>query len=542
MYCPTIPPPIYGFFTEGLPPLLYYSHILTFLVAFTVAILLFFRSRGRGGYILGTLLLTFCSWVVINLTLWTSRDSDLIIFLWSFDGLLSILLAVLSTHFFVVFASGAPMRTKYLLINYCPLIPALIITPTQLNLSGFDLMLCGSGGFESAAFTTYYASVGLLASISIVLLAAYYLRHGEASRRMQIFYISLGLFCFLATFFIVSFLVSYLNTFGILNDYSMEQHGLFGMLFFVLMLVSLITNHDSFNTKIFASEALVTTLWILVGSLLLVVKSDASRIVTVATLILSIIFGVSLVRSVRREVEARKQLAEANEGQERFIHFLSHEVKGFLTVSRNGFAAISQGDLGPVSEEVAAVSRSALERMNEGVSTVENILRSANLRNGKVTFAFAPFDLAGALRAQVEAVRPLAEQKSLDLTLEIPEGEYICVGDRQNISDHVLRNLVENAIYYTEQGSVRVSLARTDDRYLIRVIDTGIGISAEDKVRLFTQGGRGADSLRHNVHSTGHGLFIAKSIVEAHNGTIRATSEGAGKGTTFEVELPVRRR
>ncbi|MDE1919073.1 MAG: HAMP domain-containing histidine kinase [Patescibacteria group bacterium] len=69
--------------------------------------------------------------------------------------------------------------------------------------------------------------------------------------------------------------------------------------------------------------------------------------------------------------------------------------------------------------------------------------------------------------------------------------------------------------------------------------DTGIGITEEDKKRLFTEGGHGKDSQKVNVHSTGYGLFIAKNIVEAHGGTIRAESEGAGKGSTFIVELPI---
>ena len=70
--------------------------------------------------------------------------------------------------------------------------------------------------------------------------------------------------------------------------------------------------------------------------------------------------------------------------------------------------------------------------------------------------------------------------------------------------------------------------------------DTGIGITEEDKTRLFTEGGHGKDSQTINAHSTGYGLYIAKQITLAHGGTIRAESEGEGKGTTFFVELPVK--
>ena len=78
---------------------------------------------------------------------------------------------------------------------------------------------------------------------------------------------------------------------------------------------------------------------------------------------------------------------------------------------------------------------------------------------------------------------------------------------------------------------------KTDSGILFSVKDTGVGLAKEDKERLFTEGGKGKNSQKINVDSTGFGLFIAKSIVEAHNGRIWAESEGEGKGSEFRVEL-----
>ena len=116
---------------------------------------------------------------------------------------------------------------------------------------------------------------------------------------------------------------------------------------------------------------------------------------------------------------------------------------------------------------------------------------------------------------------------------------YAVTGDKEKLGDNVLRNLIDNAINYTPQGSVEVSLTKRDGKAIVAVKDTGVGISDEDKAHLFTEGGKGKDSNKINVHSTGYGLFIAKGIVEAHKGTIRAESEGPGNGSTFVVELPV---
>ena len=73
----------------------------------------------------------------------------------------------------------------------------------------------------------------------------------------------------------------------------------------------------------------------------------------------------------------------------------------------------------------------------------------------------------------------------------------------------------------------------------LSVKDTGLGITAEDMEHLFTEGGRGKDSVKVNVDSTGYGLFTVKMIVEAHKGRVWAESEGAGKGSQFYVELPL---
>ena len=107
------------------------------------------------------------------------------------------------------------------------------------------------------------------------------------------------------------------------------------------------------------------------------------------------------------------------------------------------------------------------------------------------------------------------------------------------ISEHVIRSLIDNSIRDTPHGAITVSLAPRGKMMRFSVKDTGVGITTDDMKRLFTEGGHGKDSIKVNVDSTGYGLFIAKQVVEAHDGKIWAESEGAGKGSEFIVELPV---
>ena len=98
---------------------------------------------------------------------------------------------------------------------------------------------------------------------------------------------------------------------------------------------------------------------------------------------------------------------------------------------------------------------------------------------------------------------------------------------------------MENSIKYTREGSIKISLSKKENGRIFFVIkDTGVGITPEDKKNLFMEGGRGKDSVKINVDSTGYGLYSVKLIVEAHKGKVWAESEGLNQGSSFFVELP----
>jgi signal transduction histidine kinase len=235
-----------------------------------------------------------------------------------------------------------------------------------------------------------------------------------------------------------------------------------------------------------------------------------------------------------------QELRDTNERQEGLIRFISHEVKGFLTKDMGAFAALDEGDFGELPAELKPFVERALAQTRDGVGSVMDILKASNLKKGTTSYQMGPFDLDALAKDVVEKSQVLAAAKNLALTYTSdPAGApYTMNGDQKEIGDHVLRNLVENSINYTPTGSIAVSLKKENGKFVFAVKDTGIGITDEDKARLFTEGGHGKDSQKVNVHSTGYGLFIAKNIVLAHNGTIRAESEGAGKGSTFIAELP----
>jgi len=303
--------------------------------------------------------------------------------------------------------------------------------------------------------------------------------------------------------------------------------------------------HHLFNIKVFSTAVLVFLLS--AASFGEIVVSNTLSLVLLRTsiFVFVLVFGISLIRSVIREVEQREkiqklatELQATNERQETLIHFIGHEVKGFLTKAEGTFAALSEGDFGQLPEELRPLVEHALIETRQGSASVAAILKAANLKKGTVTYTKEPFDLKQLTAEAVEKAKLVAEKKGLVLTFTADDASYQMTGDKVQIRDHVLRNLIDNAVNYTPTGSIAVTLKKENDKLVCTIKDSGIGIDDEDKKRLFTEGGHGQDSIRVNVHSTGYGLYIAKQIIEAHGGTVRAESEGQGKGSTFIVEFP----
>jgi signal transduction histidine kinase len=147
-----------------------------------------------------------------------------------------------------------------------------------------------------------------------------------------------------------------------------------------------------------------------------------------------------------------------------------------------------------------------------------------------------PTDLAAIIRDSVAAAEPDAVRAGVDLAAEVPP-ELTVTGDPQRLGQ-VVDHLVSNALKYTESGGLaQVSAAADDERVVIRVRDTGIGIRPEDQAHLFTRFFRTRDATHRAIRGIGLGLSITKAIVESHGGQIELESE-PGRGSEFRVVLP----
>ncbi len=319
--------------------------------------------------------------------------------------------------------------------------------------------------------------------------------------------------------------------------------------FYPLIIAYAMLKYSLFNVKIVATEFLTGTLWIILLFRTVLAQNIEDQIISGIVLILTMIFGVLLIKTVYREVKQREKIESLAKQLDSLVHLVSHEVKGALGKNRDAFAAILEGDLGEATEPMKKIVAVADDSTKHTVEMVMDILNSSNAKNGTLAMYKKPFDMKVATEEVVASLMSEAQKKGLALNIEIPGGvNYTIDGDREKIVQHVIRNLVDNSIRYTPSGSVTVillggikdpkNLKAAKSVVLLSIKDTGVGITPEDMSHLFTEGGRGKESVKVNVHSTGYGLFFAKNIVDAHGGKVWAESQGAGKGSQFYVEFP----
>jgi PAS domain S-box-containing protein len=245
---------------------------------------------------------------------------------------------------------------------------------------------------------------------------------------------------------------------------------------------------------------------------------------------------VAVQQDITEERRARQAAAELERAKSEFLSSISHELRTPLT-SILGYAALLREDIEEIPEagaHIDVIERNARRQLR----LVEDLLSIARIQAGEFEVHRCPVDLAEVVRLGVEAMRPAAKEAGLRLESDcVPPARVLGDADRL---DQVLANLLSNAIKFTPRGGrIEVRLGTTPEEAALTVTDTGPGIQPQERARLFERLFRGDDVKRLHVSGAGLGLAIARSIVEAHDGTIEARTDSAGGGATFELTLPL---
>ncbi|MCA9953579.1 MAG: HAMP domain-containing protein [Anaerolineales bacterium] len=227
-------------------------------------------------------------------------------------------------------------------------------------------------------------------------------------------------------------------------------------------------------------------------------------------------------------------LASANALRRQMTADIAHDLRTPLSLILGHAEALSDGVLPPTSETFDVIHDEA-RRLNR---LVEDLRLLSLAEAGELSLAVRPAQPQSLLERAAVAHTPAAQQKHIELGLDIPTNLPDVLVDPDRLAQ-VLDNLVGNALRYTpENGRIQLSAQEVGTAVQLRVQDSGPGMDANDLTHVFDRFYRGDKSRQRHEGGSGLGLAIAKSIVEGHNGRIWAESE-PGQGATFIIELPL---
>lgn len=241
-----------------------------------------------------------------------------------------------------------------------------------------------------------------------------------------------------------------------------------------------------------------------------------------------------LVEQEREALLHREQ--EANRIKDEFLATVSHELRTPLNAIV-GWAQVLSTSTTPDPVIIAKAAASLHRNAQTQARVIDDLIDISRIVTGKLRVTPEPVDLRQVVEASVEAIRPMAAHGGVTLKVTLPEETCVISGDRARLQQ-VVWNLLSNAVKFAQNGHVTVSVTQHDNFLDLIVSDDGQGIPVEFLPHVFDRFRQADSSVTRQHGGLGIGLAVVKELVDLHGGTLRAHSEGRGKGATFTVRFP----
>lgn len=311
------------------------------------------------------------------------------------------------------------------------------------------------------------------------------------------------------------------------------------------------------SIRLFIAEVFVLTMVVLLFANIFITEAVFTELAKVFIFLVFTVFGLLFLGQVSKSERQRKELitlnkklrnatdrlAEANfklkglnEQKTQFISFASHQIKNPLSSILGYASLIEEGSLGKVNKKVYDAVQTIVGSSKHLVRTVEDFLDVSRAELGQLSLVKHDTPLIDLVSSIVSLLSVDAQKKDISLTVNAPNEPLVVLADQEKLRN-ALYNIIENAVKYTNKGSVTITLEHDNDMATITIEDTGIGMTQEDIAHAFDRFYRAHNS--RGTKGSGLGLYLAKDIIERHTGSVTATSKGPDTGTTFTVTLPI---
>ena len=246
------------------------------------------------------------------------------------------------------------------------------------------------------------------------------------------------------------------------------------------------------------------------------------------------------LRARRRQYQTRdllNQLKSSVRQRDEFLAMLGHELRNPLFTIRTAIELLNRGDS---LQPETAHTHTIIERQTQHLShLIDDLLDVARITQGKISLKLCPLDLNEVAKNCIQAMEVGGATQSHSVSTHFSSQPLMIEGDAVRL-EQIFNNLLTNAFKYTPAGGrVELSVTHEDNEAIVRVSDTGMGIDPELQPHIFDLFTQAKRSLDRSQGGLGIGLTVTHSLVQMHDGRLSVQSEGLGKGSTFEVRLPL---
>lgn len=344
------------------------------------------------------------------------------------------------------------------------------------------------------------------------------------TEQARITYILIGTF--------IGFIGGYTNYFLFFNI-PVPPFGNIGTSIYMALVAYAILRHQLFNMKVIATELLIFSLWLFLFVRMLLENTLNAQLGDLALLLVTLIIGMLLIRSVDREVEQREEIERLSNEKSEFMSFASHEIRNPITAMRGYASLIVDGTV--EDGQAKGVAQKILVNGDTVLSLISEFLNKSKVELGQISYSVADVDIGKTIESIGEGFQAHAREKGLALDIRVDFPGLKARADEPKLCE-VIGNLIDNSVKYTKTGTVTLAVEKRNGMARVVISDTGVGIPPETLPKLFQKFSR-ADAQKMNLLGTGLGLYLAKTFIEGMGGKIWAESDGKDKGSRFIIEL-----
>ena len=232
--------------------------------------------------------------------------------------------------------------------------------------------------------------------------------------------------------------------------------------------------------------------------------------------------------------EANERLKELDKLKSEFVSLAAHQLRTPVSIVKWTIAMLQSGDFGTLNEEQKKAIGQAYDAINGLIRLIADLLDVSRIESGRFIYNKSKIDIVSLLHGITKFFEITAKKKKLSFKLEFPENKKVwLLADREKLLS-ALENVLENAFIYTEKGGITITLKDLGKNFTIEIKDTGMGIPEDQLAFIFDKFFRAKNVIRKRITGTGLGLYLAKSIIEAHDGKIEIQSV-LNKGTIILI-------